>query len=102
MQALELYTEAIQQDSRMAAAYSNRALVHLKLSQPEAAEADCNHALELEPSNAKAILRRAAARSVSTPGPILILQMLGQSIATEALIEPDRIYGSCSNVWQSN
>ena len=60
-----MYTEAIQQDSKMAAAYSNRALVHLKLSQPKAAEADCNHALELEPSNAKALLRRAAARSVS-------------------------------------
>ena len=55
----------------MAAAYSNRALVSLKLSQPEAAEADCTHALELDPSNAKALLRRAAARFVSTAGPIL-------------------------------
>ena len=71
LQALELYTEAIQLDSKMAAAYSNRALVHLKLSQPEAAEADCTHALELEPNNAKALLRRATARFVSTAGPIL-------------------------------
>ncbi len=31
-----------------------------------------------------------------------LLQMLGQSIATGALIEPKRIYGSCGSVGQSN
>lgn len=62
MQALELYTEAIQQDSSMAAAYSNRALVRLKLGQAEGAEQDSNQALQLEPKNVKALLRRAAAR----------------------------------------
>lgn len=48
----------------MAAAYSNRALMHLKLGQAEAAEADANQALQLEPKMVKALLRRAAARCV--------------------------------------
>ena len=62
LQALELYTEAIEHDGSMVAAYSNRALVHLKMDQPQSAEADANQALQLEPSNVKALLRRAAAR----------------------------------------
>jgi len=62
LQALELYTEAVEHDGSMAAAYSNRALVHLKLSQPELAEADSDKALQLDSKNVKALLRRAAAR----------------------------------------
>lgn len=62
LQALELYTEAVEQDGSMAAAYSNRALVNLKLGQAEAAEADANQALQLDPKMVKALLRRAAAR----------------------------------------
>ena len=62
MQALQLYTEAIQQDGSMAAAYSNRALMHLKLGQPEEAEADASQALNLDPKMVKPLLRRAAAR----------------------------------------
>ena len=46
----------------MAAAYSNRALVNLKLGQADAAEADANQALQLDPKMVKALLRRAAAR----------------------------------------
>ncbi|CAL5225626.1 g8481 [Coccomyxa viridis] len=60
--ALELYTEAVEQDRSMAAAYSNRALVNLKLGQAAAAEADANQALQLDPKMVKALLRRAAAR----------------------------------------
>lgn len=62
VQALELYTEAVEQDRSMAAAYSNRALVNLKLGQAAAAEADANQALQLDPKMVKALLRRAAAR----------------------------------------
>ena len=83
----------------MAAAYSNRALVHLKLSQPEAAEADCNNALELAPSNVKALLRRAAARSASTAGPVL--QPSADACPRHHMTSfnaPHRICGSCSNV----
>lgn len=46
----------------MAAAFSNRALVHLKLKQAHAAEADASQALQLDPKMVKAFLRRAAAR----------------------------------------
>ncbi len=59
---MKLYTEAVEHDGSMAVAFSNRALVHLKMDQPQSAEADANQALHLEPSNVKALLRRAAAR----------------------------------------
>jgi Flp pilus assembly protein TadD len=62
VQALEHYTKAIELDSTMAAAFSNRALALIKLGRPAEAEADCTHALLLQPGNVKALLRRAAAR----------------------------------------
>ncbi len=46
----------------MAAAFSNRALARLKLGRAAEAEIDCDHALLLQPTNVKALLRRAAAR----------------------------------------
>ena len=62
MQAAAHYTKALELDPKLAAAYSNRALARLKLGDAGGAEADCGHALLLQPGNAKALLRRGAAR----------------------------------------
>lgn len=61
-QAVRLYSEALETDSTLAAAYNNRALAHLKLNNLADAEADCGYVLRLEPRNVKAFLRRGSAR----------------------------------------
>lgn len=61
-QAVKLYSEALEADSTLAAAYNNRALAHLKLSNLADAEADCSYVLRLDPRNVKAFLRRGSAR----------------------------------------
>lgn len=61
-QAIEHYTKAVELDTTLASAYSNRAMAHLKLGQVTKAETDCNHTLLLQPDNVKALLRRATAR----------------------------------------
>lgn len=45
-----------------AAAFNNRALAYLKTGQHAEAASDCDRVLNLEASNVKALLRRAAAR----------------------------------------
>lgn len=62
--AIGHYTKAVELDSSLASAYSNRAMAHLKLGQVTQAETDCNHTLLLQPDNVKALLRRATARSL--------------------------------------
>ena len=62
MQAVRCYSEALEADSTLAAAYNNRALAHLKLGNLADAEADCGYVLRLEPRNVKAFLRRGSAR----------------------------------------
>lgn len=61
--ALSIYTLAIQKDtasgSTLAALYNNRAEARRRLGEHEAAVEDCSKALELEPKNLKALLRRA-------------------------------------------
>lgn len=49
---------------------SNAAMVFLKLSQYDYAEADCNDILEIDPMNAKILARRSAAREgiANNPG----------------------------------
>eukprot|EP00891_Asterochloris_glomerata_P002514 jgi/Astpho2/2514/Aster-04231 len=61
-QAVRLYSKALEHNCRLAAAYNNRALAHLKLSNLADAEADCDYVLMLEPKNVKALLRRGSAR----------------------------------------
>lgn len=61
-EAVRLYSEALETDSTLAAAYNNRALAHLKLNNVADAEADCGYVLRLEPRNVKAFLRRGSAR----------------------------------------
>ncbi|DBA67124.1 TPA: hypothetical protein ACH3X2_001448 [Trebouxia sp. C0005] len=61
-EAVRLYSEALETDSTLAAAYNNRALAHLKLNNLADAEADCGYVLRLEPRNVKAFLRRGSAR----------------------------------------
>lgn len=62
LQAVRLYSEALEVDSTLAAAYNNRALAHLKLGNLADAEADCCYVLRLDPRNVKAFLRRGSAR----------------------------------------
>ena len=62
LQAVKLYSQALESDSTLAAAYNNRALAHLKLNNLADAEADCGYVLQLEPRNVKAFLRRGSAR----------------------------------------
>lgn len=62
LQAVRLYSEALEADSTLAAAYNNRALAHLKLGNLADAEADCGYVLRLDPRNVKAFLRRGSAR----------------------------------------
>ena len=86
MEALNCYSLCINACPNRVVAYTNRALCHLKLksvrayyitqhvlynacllliTQPRSAEEDCNVALTYEPSNVKALYRRALARKVS-------------------------------------
>ena len=62
LQAVRMYSKALEHNCRLAAAYNNRALAHLKLSNLADAEADCDYVLMLEPKNVKALLRRGSAR----------------------------------------
>ena len=62
VQAIAHYTKALELDPKLAAAYSNRAMARLKLGDAVGAETDCDYALLLQPHNAKALLRRGAAR----------------------------------------
>jgi tetratricopeptide (TPR) repeat protein len=61
--AVEHYSKALQLDENLTVARNNRAMAHLKLQNWREAETDCSGVLEAEPSNAKALLRRATARS---------------------------------------
>ncbi|KAJ1629104.1 hypothetical protein T492DRAFT_907861 [Pavlovales sp. CCMP2436] len=62
-EATLLYTEALIQNPRSAAAYANRGLALLKLKKWAEAEEDCSAALLLDRAHAKALLRRAEART---------------------------------------
>eukprot|EP00731_Ephydatia_muelleri_P010755 Em0005g1341a len=59
-EAYEYYTRSISLFPT-AAAYNNRAITAIKLSRFSDAVSDCNVALKLEPTNTKALLRRANA-----------------------------------------
>ncbi len=61
-QAIEDYTQALQLDPGLLTARNNRAACHIKLGQWKEAVEDCNAVLAVEAENAKALLRRAAAR----------------------------------------
>lgn len=60
-EALAHYSQAIDLDTSNAVCFNNRALVHLKLGQYGAAEADAEASLKLA-RTAKALLRRGSAR----------------------------------------
>ena len=66
VQAAACYSEAITiapaVSSMVLSAYNNRAMCHLKMELHQEAAADCDVVLQHEPSNVKALLRRATAR----------------------------------------
>lgn len=66
LQAVEAYSRAIEQDDRLLSAYSNRAMAWLRLGDSDQALRDASHALTIDPTNVKALLRRATARSSSS------------------------------------
>ena len=61
-QAIECYTRAMCYDDTNSILYTNRASAYFKQDKLEAAETDCNLALEIEPSSIKALTRRATIR----------------------------------------
>eukprot|EP00731_Ephydatia_muelleri_P036071 Em0198g5a len=60
LEAIECYTKCLR-ECENAVIYTNRALCYLKLSKPRDALEDCEEALKMEPSNTKALYRKALA-----------------------------------------
>uniref|UniRef100_A0A670K4V8 Sperm associated antigen 1 n=1 Tax=Podarcis muralis TaxID=64176 RepID=A0A670K4V8_PODMU len=60
-EALIKYNECIKLNSQEQTIYTNRALCYLKLFQYEEAKKDCDHVLQIDDSNIKALYRRALA-----------------------------------------
>ncbi|KAL5484222.1 hypothetical protein EMCRGX_G020681 [Ephydatia muelleri] len=60
LEAIECYTKCLRECEK-AVIYTNRALCYLKLSKPRDALEDCEKALKIEPSNIKALYRKALA-----------------------------------------
>lgn len=61
-EASDCYSQCISLCGDQVACYTNRALCYLKLNKATDAESDCNQALILQPTNPKAMYRRALAR----------------------------------------
>lgn len=66
-QAIDRFTDAIEQDpsppnAKLAAAYSNRCLVHLELNHYPQAIADCTQSIRLNPANVESYLNRGLAQ----------------------------------------
>jgi len=61
-EASNCYSQCIALCADQVACYTNRALCYLKLNKPTDAECDCDQALSLQPTNPKALYRRALAR----------------------------------------
>jgi hypothetical protein len=62
--ALEQYTECIKLDASQPIAYLNRSLCYLKLNDANGALSDSTFVLEKEPTNVKALYRRALAHKM--------------------------------------
>jgi len=60
-EAIQYYSKAIEYDPTLAASYTNRAFVFLKLKEYQKCIGDCNVALQLNDKYAKAYHRRAKA-----------------------------------------
>ena len=63
-QAVEKFTQAIQQNPTYAKAYINRGNAHYNLKEYEAAITDYNHALQINPEEVKAFVNRGNVRSI--------------------------------------
>jgi len=81
--AFDLYSEAIELDSKDYRLYSNRALCYLKLCKPQKALDDCEECLLLKPFYSKALHRKAWALHELVKGGSDHLQ--GCALATAAL-----------------
>ncbi|XP_044979917.1 outer envelope protein 64, chloroplastic [Hordeum vulgare subsp. vulgare] len=62
--AINLYTEAIKLNGKVATYYSNRAAAFLELANYRQAETDCTSAIDIDPKIVKAYLRRGTAREM--------------------------------------
>ncbi|HEY9752252.1 MAG TPA: tetratricopeptide repeat protein, partial [Coleofasciculaceae cyanobacterium] len=56
------FTQAIQAETKVALAYTNRCWVNLQLANPQQAVQDCAEALRLQPDNPEAYLNRGVAQ----------------------------------------
>ena len=63
-QAVEKFTQAIEQNPTYAKAYINRGNSHYNLKEYEAAISDYNHALQINPEEVKAFVNRGNVRSI--------------------------------------
>jgi len=63
-EAASFYTLCIKLLPREVPSYTNRALCYLKMEMPKDAHRDCTTALSLQPTNVKALFRRAQARKI--------------------------------------
>ncbi|KAJ3372459.1 RNA polymerase II-associated protein 3 [Allomyces arbusculus] len=97
--AIQHYARAIALDPTDAVFYLNRAAAYLKLDQNEAAEQDCDAALQRDPKSVKALFRRATARRATgnTAGAIadleraLVLEPMNKSVKDElAVLRPPK------------
>ncbi|KAK3252094.1 hypothetical protein CYMTET_38594 [Cymbomonas tetramitiformis] len=86
--AVLLYSEGIELDGANAALYNNRAMAYLSLGRHRESIEDCTAALQLQPMNVKALLRRAHAYRLSHQGSSSNLRVALADLKRVLALEP--------------